>query len=262
VIGVPEDDYNGNYLGSAYVFTRDSTGVWTEQANLLTSDGAARVFGMSVAVDADTAVIRSAVECDDDGTNCGAAYIFTRDSTGVWTEQAKLFADGNTSLLGRSVALDGDTAVIGAAYGAVTDPGSAYVFHLEGVAEPLADLGISVTDYPDPVTRRSTVTYDVNVTNYGPDAAEGSTLTVQVPRGVKVTQPIQASQGVCEFEPTSNAVACDLGALPQGTIARVWIDAVPNRPQDVTLTARAEADQAADPNPDDNTATEYTTVER
>ena len=75
-------------------------------------------------------------------------------------------------------------------------------------------------------------------------------------------EPMQASQGVCEFESSSNAVGCDLGALPQGTIASVWIDAVPNRPQDVTLTASAEADQPADPNPDDNTATEYTTVER
>jgi len=266
VIGALGDDDNGVISGSAYVFTRDGAGVWTEQAKLLAADGAeGDDFGVSVAVSGDTAVI-GARRDDALGSNSGSAYVFTRDGAGVWTEQAKLLAadgaDGN--FFGWSVALSGDTAVIGA-YGDDDNgyySGSAYVFQLEGVAEPLADLGIFVTDDPDPVTRGSTVTYEVNVTNYGPDAAEGAILSAQFPSGVKVLEPIQASQGVCAFEPSAKRVDCDLGALPEGTTAGVWIEAIPRRPEDISLTATTEAAQPEDPNPDDNTATEYTTVER
>ena len=71
--------------------------------------------GESVALDGDTAVI-GAHRSDDSGTiDNGAAYVFTRVG-GIWTEQAKLLAsdkaDGDH--FGHSVALDGDTAVIGA----------------------------------------------------------------------------------------------------------------------------------------------------
>jgi hypothetical protein len=70
---------------------------------------------------------------DDSGENSGSAYVFTR-SAGVWTEQAKLIpADGEAGdSFGWSVALDGDTAVIGAHLDDDNDEdsGSAYVFRL------------------------------------------------------------------------------------------------------------------------------------
>ena len=50
-----------------------------------------------------------------DGGNSGSAYIFTRSGT-TWTQQAKLQASDkvNYAQFGYSVAIDGDTAVIGA----------------------------------------------------------------------------------------------------------------------------------------------------
>ena len=70
VIGVSADDDNGGDSGSAYVFTRDA-GVWTEQQKLAASDGAAGdLFGVSVAVDGDTAVIGALFD-DDNGNNSG-----------------------------------------------------------------------------------------------------------------------------------------------------------------------------------------------
>ena len=127
---------NGAGSGAAYVFTRDGAGVWTQQAKLLASDGAAGdAFDFSVAVAGDTAVI-AAVGADAQGADSGAAYVFTRDGAGVWTQQAKLLAsDGNISdRFGSSVAVAGDTAVIGASRdddnGA--DKGAAYVFTRDG----------------------------------------------------------------------------------------------------------------------------------
>ena len=130
VVGAHRDTTNGFRSGSAHIFTRD-VGVWTEQAKLLPVDGAAEdTFGVDVAVDGDTTVIGAGGD-DDGGLDSGSAYVFTR-TAGVWTEQAKLLpadgADGDD--FGASVAVDGDSTVIGARFDDDHGPqsGSAYVF--------------------------------------------------------------------------------------------------------------------------------------
>lgn len=99
--------------GSAYVFTRDSSGVWTQQAKLSAPDGT--WIGNSVSISGDTAVI-GASEDDDNGGLAGSAYVFTRDSSGVWTQQAKLTASGIALDSCHSISISGDTAVVGTLY--------------------------------------------------------------------------------------------------------------------------------------------------
>jgi hypothetical protein len=102
---------------------------------LLAEDGAAGdAFGYSVAVYGDTAVI-GAYGDDDKGLNSGSAYVFVR-SENTWEQQFKLTAPADDGyaydVFGQSVAVDGDTAVIGA-YGDDDNglnSGSAYVFKL------------------------------------------------------------------------------------------------------------------------------------
>ena len=117
-----------SFVGAAYVFTRSDT-TWTQQAQLIPSDGAVNdQFGCSVSLHGDTALI-GAYGHD---SNEGSAYVFTR--TGItWTQQARLFAsDGSVNdQFGLTVALDGDTALIGAHWDEEIDDddsGSAYVF--------------------------------------------------------------------------------------------------------------------------------------
>jgi len=88
LIGACGDEHAGGaYAGSAYVFVR-SGGVWTQQAKLLASDAAAYdLFGVSVAVSSDTAVIGSHRDDHAGGADAGSAYVFVR-SGGVWTQQA------------------------------------------------------------------------------------------------------------------------------------------------------------------------------
>lgn len=140
--------------GSAYVFVRGAGGAWTEQAKLVAADGScADYFGSAVALRGDTALVGALG--DDAGTTAcpagasgqGAAYVFTRDGTDAWTQQAKLVAsDGQgADLFGHAVSLVGSTALVGAV-GHVrveTDPdnpristlvegGAAYVFSGSG----------------------------------------------------------------------------------------------------------------------------------
>ena len=127
LVGAHQNDSDD---GAAYVFTKPFTG-WadsSETAKLIASDAAADdEFGISVAVDGDTAVI-GARQDDDNGSQSGSAYVFTKVS-GVWSQKAKLTADDGAAddEFGISVAVDGDTAVIGARQGD-TRNGAAYVF--------------------------------------------------------------------------------------------------------------------------------------
>jgi PKD repeat protein len=134
IIGAHGNDDNGDVSGSAYIFKRSET-TWTEQAKLLASDGAEDdIFGVSVSIDGDYAIIGACYDSDN-GAFSGSAYIFKRSET-TWTEQAKLLAsdgaEGDT--FGVSVSIDGDYAIIGACYdndnGAFS--GSAYIFKRSG----------------------------------------------------------------------------------------------------------------------------------
>jgi hypothetical protein len=167
VVGAPGEDsaatgFNGNSAddsaidsGAAYVFVR-CDGVWSQHAYLKASNtDEGDEFGSSVAISGDTVVVGARGE-DGSGTGVGgnqfdnsvsqsgAAYVFVRGASGVWTQQAYLKAS-NTELgdrFGGSVALSGDTVVVGAhledsnatgvdgnqADNTAGDSGAAYVF--------------------------------------------------------------------------------------------------------------------------------------
>ncbi len=143
LIGAHRDDDNGLSSGSGYVFRFDpENSQWIEEQKLLASDGASfDQFGRAVAVDGDTAVI-GAFDHEDVGPVIGAAYVFRfdPDRSGSWIEQQKLLPNPNpwTNFFGFSVAIGGNTAVIGA-YGEDHQAGAAYVFDLAACL-CLADL--------------------------------------------------------------------------------------------------------------------------
>ena len=119
--------------GSAYVYVR-SNGTWALQQALTSSDGAAGDhFGVSVALDGDTAVVGADMHDIQGDSHSGAAYVFTRTGE-LWTQQAELAPSdhgyGGDSF-GGEVDVDADTAVVGARHRDATgstDAGAAYVF--------------------------------------------------------------------------------------------------------------------------------------
>ncbi len=110
---------------------------WVEEQKLIASDGATwDTFGYAVALSGDTALVGARYD-DDLDVDSGAAYVFVRTGD-QWSEQQKLVASdgGPYQTFGSAVALDGDTAVVGAVgYG--NQPawtGAAYVFVRTGAA--------------------------------------------------------------------------------------------------------------------------------
>ena len=87
-----------------------------------------------MAVDGDTAVIGAYYD-DDTASNSGSAYVFRRSGNN-WNQEQKLVASnaGSDDRFGFSVAVDGDTAVIGALREdhRHTNAGAAYVFSRSG----------------------------------------------------------------------------------------------------------------------------------
>jgi hypothetical protein len=131
IVGSIFDDDEGSQTGSAYVYFR-SGAVWTQQAKLLADDATSNDrFGESVAILGDTAMVGATLDDENMLFTSGSVYVFDRSGT-VWTQTDKLNpADASENArFGRSIALDGDTAVIGAVDDAPagTDSGSAYVF--------------------------------------------------------------------------------------------------------------------------------------
>jgi glucose/arabinose dehydrogenase len=140
IVGALNANPNGNNdQGAAYIFTR-SGGAWTLQQKLTASDGqAGDAFGVSVAIQGNTAVVGAFAE--DAGSqpadaDRGAAYVFLRTG-GVWSEQKKLVpADGaGGDLFGFAVSVNLDTVLVGSPFNSAGSPhsGAAYVFTRSGL---------------------------------------------------------------------------------------------------------------------------------
>jgi len=134
VIGAWGDDDKGSGSGSAYVFKRSGS-TWSQQAKLTASDGAASdLFGVSVSLSGDTAVI-GAYGDDDKGSASGSSYVFFRSGS-TWSQQAKLTASDGAAddNFGNYVAVSSNTAIVGSYKdddnGSAS--GSSYVFFRSG----------------------------------------------------------------------------------------------------------------------------------
>jgi uncharacterized repeat protein (TIGR01451 family) len=120
---------------------------------------------------------------------------------------------------------------------------------------PAADLALLKADSPDPVPVRAPLTYTLNVTNNGPNAAPGVHVLDTLPARVDF---VGASPG-CTL--SAGQVDCALGTLASGAAATVEITVTPRARGVITNTARVGS-SAPDPNAANNSATTETTVSR
>lgn len=145
LIGSPLAFDKGMGKGAAYIFTKDETGNWKQQALFPPQDvDSWHSFGWSVSLSADgqTSLIGACehpwMTSDMSEYKPGSAYIFVRGADGIWSQQVNLVPNERTKgdKFGCSVSLsaDGQTALIGAV-GIYLEqnhtpyyPGSAYIF--------------------------------------------------------------------------------------------------------------------------------------
>ncbi|MGD8452227.1 MAG: M14 family zinc carboxypeptidase [Phycisphaerae bacterium] len=132
-VGAWGDDDLGSTSGAVYVFARQG-GSWVQVAKLTEPEGDADYrFGESVAVCGDTIVV-GASSSDAQGESSGAAYVYVCDGLACQPQGQLLPANGGAGhALGTSIAVSGDTVVVGAL--GYLDPwheGAAHVFHRDG----------------------------------------------------------------------------------------------------------------------------------
>ena len=136
VVGDSTADNSGSKTGAVYVYGRNQGGLnaWGLVKKIVANDGQiSDYFGYSVAIDGDTIAV-GAWGDDDRGANCGAAYIFERNSGGPdnWGQAMKISPVDAAAedRFGYAVSISGDTLVAGAYLkdGVDANSGAAYVF--------------------------------------------------------------------------------------------------------------------------------------
>ncbi|MCC6544773.1 MAG: DUF11 domain-containing protein, partial [Nitrospirae bacterium] len=119
-----------------------------------------------------------------------------------------------------------------------------------------ANLSITKSDSPDPVTVGGTLTYNITVTNSGPNAASNVTMTDTIP-GSTTFVSATSSQGSCSGSSTVN---CSLGTINNGASATVTIVVIPTTAGTISNKASVTS-STTDPNSSNNTTPwVYTTV--
>ena len=143
VVGAPYDE--GDLpapvnTGAAYVFYNDPGSGWDSAYKITASSGQSNdEFGQTVAISGNWLIIGAFFD-DQDQTNSGAAYIFKRTDTNVWTEHTKLKAStpATGASFGISVAISGNYAVVGAPGETVSGSsmaGTAYIYYYDSVGD-------------------------------------------------------------------------------------------------------------------------------
>lgn len=166
-----------------------------------------------------------------------------------------------------SVAPDGTEFGRESGQPAMTPDGQVIAFHVPFFdtyvrdMRPAADLGVSISDFPDPALERGQVSYTVTVDNLGPGTASNTTLVDTLPVDPTFVSA-EASQGTCVRDINGNSggvLTCDLGTIAANVQATVTIVVEPRREGVITNTATVNAG-VPDPDTANNSDTETTTV--
>jgi uncharacterized repeat protein (TIGR01451 family) len=258
VVGAPDPVLRGG-PGAAYVFVRSGT-TWSEQQKLLASDGAdADIFGTSVSVSGEVAVIGAPFDDTPSGPDAGSAYVFVRSGT-TWAEQQKLLAPdaAEDDEFGTSVSASANTVVVGAYWddtASGTDAGSAHVFG--GVIS--ADLGMAKTDGQTTATPGKALTYTIVASNAGPGTVAGAAVADMLPATLLgATWTCSASAG-STCTPSGSGNINDSVDLAVGGTATYTVTGIisPDATGPISNTATVTPPAGgADPNPSNNTATD------
>jgi uncharacterized repeat protein (TIGR01451 family) len=124
--------------------------------------------------------------------------------------------------------------------------------------DPAADLAVTQTDSPDPVSHGQRLTYTVTLTNNGPQTAEGVSLTDTVSKSLRI-RSVRPSQGRCVLRRTS--ANCTLGSLGNADSVTITVITQALKKGTASNTASATLTQPTDPVQGNNTSTETTVVQ-
>jgi hypothetical protein len=200
--------------GAVYVFTRQG-GAWAMTQVIVASDHAAGdLFGGSLAVFGDTAVIRAPNANNNVLQPSGAAYVFGRSGT-TWGQQQKLFVNDATmsSPFGPRVAVSDTTILLTAAPPAGSPAADAFAESTAGWSQ---DQALSFSTY----TVLSAVSISGNVALVGdPSGGPGVVGSAHVLTGVPGSGSACATAADCGSAFCVDGICCDAPCGPCGACA-------------------------------------------
>ncbi|TAL06298.1 MAG: DUF11 domain-containing protein, partial [Verrucomicrobia bacterium] len=165
-----------------------------------------------------------------------------------------IFYPTNIGLLGAIVPAGASTGPI-----SIVTPGGTNFSTSNFVLNYTADLRLTISDAPDPVTVGGNVTYLVTVTNAGPFAAPNLRLTNTLPAGASLTGVGTTLLGSLSTSPSM--VIVSVGSLAVGGSGTLTVTvAAPGYVTTLTDQASVRCDYS-DPAPADNDVTATTIVE-
>jgi len=123
----------------------------------------------------------------------------------------------------------------------------------------VADLAVTKTDAPDPVNVGNNLTYNVTVTNNGPNDATSVVLTETLPANVTFASSTPSAPTCTQ---AAGVVTCNLGTIANGANSVVTIVVTPQAGAVPSVSGTSSvAATESDPNAADNSATEPTAVQ-
>jgi uncharacterized repeat protein (TIGR01451 family) len=123
-----------------------------------------------------------------------------------------------------------------------------------------ADLSITLTDTPDPVTAGTNLVYTATVTNAGPSDAVGVTVTMAVPANTTFVSGTTTGGGSCAGSPIVCTFPTNFAPTTSQT-ATITVAVSASAPNGSSISATATAGSAsADPNGANNSASVSTLV--
>ena len=127
----------------------------------------------------------------------------------------------------------------------------------QGDQAPSADLSVSKSDSPDPVTSGTQLTYTVEVRNQGPDPATDVAITDDFPGPVDFVSATP-SAGTCD--PRGGRVTCTLPSLAPDQVGTLVVVVTVNKKKGSITNSASAQSAVADPQPANNLDTEVTQV--
>ncbi len=261
IVGAPSTEVSGlAAAGAAHVFV-ETGGVWSEEQRLVASvPGLGFRFGSDATIIGDTALVGSSKRKILSLGSAGAGYVFRRSGS-IWTQEQELHGSPVElgAHFGHAVSATADGILISALWEDYLPMGHGAVYFYTTTLDR-SDLSVTVTDGQSEAVPGTTVTYDIVVTNGGPNDALGAVVGSVFPADlVGCTWTCDGSLGgICTPGPVtgdiSDTIDVPVGAQLDYTVDCL-IDPGATTPGDLVVTASVTPPSGvADPDQLNNTA--------
>ena len=218
--------------------------------------------GLSISDDGDSVAFASYDSDLIPSDSNGASDVFVHDRSSVTTTRVSELADGvggNAASTDPVLSGDGRYVAFSSRAGnfAPGDDGVSFDLFLVDREPPVpaADLLVTSSHGPEPVSRGQALTFHVVVTNLGPSAASGVTLDVALSKAAGY--PVVGSRVSCDAG--KDTVTCSLSELASGASETIDLTVRPIRSGAFFLDATVSGGPG-DPDGSNNTTTDTSTV--